>query len=452
MGWWRVDQKTARTTKQSTSRKAVPETVVPESGPARQDFRWYWLGQSVSVLGHQMAIFLFPTIAIVMFHASGLWVGALNAVGTAAYPVLGLFAGVLMDRRRRRPAMLLATVGTMLALAWIPFAAALGTMGMADLCLAALAAGAFGVLYDVANQSHLPTLLPREMLARANARLEVSTSLALLGSPALGGLLSQALSGTSALAVIAGSFLIPVMTLLRLRTPEPPAPPRRPGASLFAEMKAGVLALWRHPLLRPATVAAVIRNLGNTAASTVSLLFAYRTLKFDPGTVGVLFTLVGLGGVAGAWTADRMLTRFGLGRTLIAASASGVLWVAAPLALWLPALPTLIVVGASASVWVPVWNATVTTLRQSVTRPDLLGRVHATSRTINFCAIPLGALLGGALADLLGGAMGAAAGTGTALALAGLTALGAVAALACSPLRNVRNIPGADEGEPGEAG
>jgi hypothetical protein len=103
-------------------------------------------------------------------------------------------------------------------------------------------------------------------------------------------------------------------------------------------------------------------------------------------------------------------------------------------------------------VWVPVWNATVTTLRQSVTRPDLLGRVHATSRTINFCAIPLGALLGGALADLLGGAMGAAAGTGTALALAGLTALGAVAALACSPLRNVRNIPGVDQGEAGDAG
>ncbi|WP_078612809.1 MFS transporter [Streptomyces canus] len=449
MAWWRVEQKTARKADRKSGQKTALEDVAPEIALARQDFRWYWLGQTVSVVGHQMAIFLFPTIAIVTFHASGLWVGALNAVGTAAYPVLGLFAGVLMDRRRRRPAMLLATVGTMLALSWIPFAVAVGTMGMADLCLAALAAGAFGVLYDVANQSHLPTLLPREMLARANARLEVSTSLALLASPALGGLLSQALSGTSALAVIAAAFLIPVMTLLRLRTPEPPAPPRQPGASLFAEMKVGVLALWRHPLLRPATVAAVIRNLGNTAASTVSLLFAYRTLGLGPGTVGVLFTLVGLGGVGGAWVADRMLVRFGLGRTLIAASASGVLWVAAPLALWLPALPTLIVVGASASVWVPVWNATVTTLRQSVTRSELLGRVHATSRTINFCAIPLGALLGGALADLLGGAMGAAAGTGTALVLAGLTALGAVAVLACSTLRSVRDIPGVGEGDAG---
>jgi hypothetical protein len=51
------------------------------------------------------------------------------------------------------------------------------------------------------------------------------------------------------------------------------------------------------------------------------------------------------------------------------------------LSLWLPVVPTLVVVGASASAWVPVWNATITTVRQSVTRPELLGRVHATDVT-----------------------------------------------------------------------
>ncbi|MER7580194.1 MFS transporter [Kitasatospora sp. NPDC097691] len=411
---------------------------------ARRDFHWYWLGQTVSVMGHQVAIFLFPTMAIVLFHASDLGVGLLNAAGTAPYPVLALFAGVVMDRRRRRPAMMLATVGTMLALAAIPLAAAAGALGMAQLCAAALVAGSFGVLYDVANQSHLPTLLPRDMLPRANARLEVSTSLAMLGAPALGGLLGQFLSGTTALAVIAAAFVVPVVTLMSLRTPEPPAPPRRPGASLFAEMREGVVALWRHPLLRPATVAAVVRNLGNAAASTVSLLFAYRTLGLPPGTVGVLFTLVGLGGVGGAWLADRLLARFGLGTTLVAACASGAVWAAAPLALWLPAVPTLVVVGASASVWVPVWNATITTLRQSVTRPDLLGRVHATSRTVNFCAMPLGALLGGVAADLLGGALGPEAGTGWALVLTGLASVAAAVVLFRSELRSVREVPGAE--------
>lgn len=155
--------------------------------------------------------------------------------------------------------------------------------------------------------------------------------------------------------------------------------------------------------------------------------------------------------VGGAWSADRLLARFGLGTTLIAACTSGAVWVASPLALWLLAVPTLMVAGASASVWVPVWNATVTTLRQSVTRADLLGRVHATSRTINFCAIPLGALLGGALADALGGAMGPAAGTSSALVLTGLTAIAGAAVLFCSQLRLVRDIPGAGSEESGSA-
>ncbi|MFE4360350.1 MULTISPECIES: MFS transporter [unclassified Kitasatospora] len=409
---------------------------------ARRDFRWYWLGQTASVVGHQVAIFLFPTTAIVLFDASDVGVGLLNAAGTAPYPALALFAGVAMDRRRRRPAMMLSTVGMMLALAAIPLAAAAGVLGMAELCAAALLAGSFGVLYDVANQSHLPTLLPRDMLPRANARLEVSTSLAMLGAPALGGLLTQFLAGTTALAVVAAGFVIPVFTLMRLRTPEPPAP-RRQGGSMSAEMKEGVAALWRHPLLRATTVAAVLRNLGNAAASTVSLLFAYRALGLPPGTVGVLFTLVGLGGVGGAWMADRMLARFGLGATLVTACASGAVWAAAPLALWLPAVPTLVVVGAAASVWVPVWNATITTLRQSVTRADLLGRVHATSRTINFCAMPLGALLGGVAVDVLGGAMGPEAGTGWALVLTGLASAAATVVLLRSGLRSVREVPGA---------
>ncbi|GAA1395770.1 MFS transporter [Kitasatospora putterlickiae] len=436
----------ARRAAEGNSRADRAAAVERDNPPARRDFRRYWLGQTVSVMGHQVAIFLFPTTAIVLFHASDLGVGLLNAAGTAPYPVLALFAGVVMDRRRRRPAMMWSTVGTMLALAAIPLAAAAGVLGMAELCVAALAAGSFGVLYDVANQSHLPTLLPRDMLARANARLEVSTSLAMLGAPALGGLLCQFLSGTTALAVVAAVFVIPVLTLMGLRAKEPPPPPRQPGASMFGEMKEGVTALWRHPLLRPATVAAVLRNLGNAAASTLSLLFAYRALGLPPGTVGVLFTLVGLGGVGGAWMADRLLARFGLGRTLIATCASGAVWAAAPLALWLPTLPTLVVVGASAAAWVPVWNATITTLRQSVTRPHLLGRVHATSRTINFCAMPLGAVLGGVAADVLGGAMGPRAGTGWALVLTALASVAATVVLLRSELRTVREIPGA----PGE--
>ncbi|MGH3851039.1 MAG: MFS transporter, partial [Pseudonocardiaceae bacterium] len=143
-----------------------------------RDFAWYWFGQSASVLSSQVAAFLLPTFAILLFHASSTQVGLLNAASTVAYPALGLLAGVLADRVRRRPIMLLADLARMAVFAWIPVVAVLGVLDLADLFMVGLAAGVFGVLFDVASQSHLPTLLPTSMLVKANARLELSTSLA----------------------------------------------------------------------------------------------------------------------------------------------------------------------------------------------------------------------------------------------------------------------------------
>ena len=408
---------------------------------AKLDFRWYWFGQSISVIGNQIAVFILPTIAIVLFKASGIEIGLLNAVSTAAYPLFGLFAGVLMDRVRRRPAMITADIARALVFAWVPVAGALGVLGMADLYVVALAAGTFGVLFDVASQSHLPTLLPDALLPKANSRMEISMALAMLSGPALGGLLVQLLTATTALVVTAASFLLSMLTIARLRMPEPPAAPRKSGSLIFTEIRAGIATLWQHPLLRPVSIAAGLRNLGNTAAATVALLFAYQVLHLSPGTVGVLFTVGGVAGLLGAWMSSRMVSRLGVGRTLIITCVSGGAWLAAPVALWLPAIPTFLAVGIMASLWLPVWNATITTLRQTVTPPELLGRVHATARTINFCAVPLGALVGGACAEVLSSTLGSASGLSDTLMLAGFTAASGAIFLTRSEVRTLRGMP-----------
>jgi hypothetical protein len=123
-------------------------------------------------------------------------------------------------------------------------------------------------------------------------------------------------------------------------------------------------------------------------------------------------------------------------RSLIMACATGAIWVAAPLALLLPAIPTYLTVGALASLWLPMWNTPITTLRQTVTAPRLLGRVHATARTINFCTIPLGAVVGWAGAEFLTSTLGAANGLSVTLVVVGLLAgSGAAVVLVWSPVR-----------------
>jgi MFS family permease len=384
------------------------------TSPARttlgRDFTWFWSSLGAGALGGQIGAFVLPTTAIVLFQASNLEVGGVNAASTAAYPVLGLLAGVLADRVRRGRLMVVADVVRALAFAWIPLAAALGVLDTLDLVLVALVVGAAGLVFDIAAQWHLPTLLPPSRLPVANARIETSTAIAALAGPAIGGVAIAWVGGPNTLGLAATLLAVSVLAVARLRIRQPAAATPRGRRRLSAEMREGVHGLLRHPLLGPTTVAGTLRSLGNSATATIALVFAYRALDLTPVTVGALLTVSGLAGAAGAWLTPGLTTRWGTGRTLVVACASGTMWMLAPLAFLLPAIPVYLAIAAVAAACTPVWNTTVTTLRQAVTPTELLGRVHATARTFTFSAVPIGALLGGAGTEVLSEVWGATRG------------------------------------------
>lgn len=80
-------------------------------------------------------------------------------------------------------------------------------------------------------------------------------------------------------------------------------------------------------------------------------------------------------------------------------------------------------------------------MRQAVTEAHLLGRVHATARTINLSAMPLGALAGGLAAQALSGALGARAGLTTALTGCAAVAAMSVTQLLRRQIRGLRDYP-----------
>lgn len=280
---------------------------------ARRDFRWLWAGQTVSLVGDQVSAFVLPTVAVVVLHVGNAEVGVLNAIATAAYPVLGLFVGVLMDRIRRRPAMIVADLVRGAAFATLPLAAAFDALSLAHLYAVAAVSGIFSVLFDVAYQSYLPTLLTGEPLAQGNARLEMSSSVSRLTGPTIGGALLQALAATGALAAYALSFLASVVGVLLVRTPEPAPPAHATGTGLWRPIAEGLRFLWHHPLLRPLTLAAGLRNLGMST--------------------GRGFTAGAVAAVAGALLSGRLTRRLGAGRTLLLTGCEGLAWLAVSLPL-----------------------------------------------------------------------------------------------------------------------
>ncbi|GAB3012804.1 MFS transporter [Streptomyces pseudoechinosporeus] len=424
---------------------ATAEPDLVDEPTERQDFRRMWLGQSISLIGDQISLFALPSLAILVLHASGPQVGVLHAMATIAFPVLGLFAGAFMDRVRCRPYMIAADLVRLLLFAAV---AVLASTGLLDLWLlygVAALAGVCTVMFDVGYQTHLPRLVGRDLLSLGNARLEMSASVARAGGPALAGALIQFLGPALAVAANAASFLASAAGLLAVRKPESvvPDPTAEPWRRQILQ---GARHLWRTPVLRWLSAAAALRNFSMAMVDTVLLLFLYRALDLGPASAATVLTAGALAAVLGAAVSRVLVERVGAGPVLLATVTEGIVWAAAPLALVTGSSLVVIGVAFVSALWLPVWNVTVSTLRQLITPPHLLGRVHAAARTVNLCTIPLGSVAGGLLASWASAHWGERGGLSAALALAGLFTATGVPFLLRKEIRRLR-WPAPTEGD-----
>ncbi len=171
------------------------------------DFLRLWTAQTISVFGTQVTLVALPLAAVLALDASAAQVGVLGAAERVPFLLFGLFAGVWVDRLRRRPVMIWADIGRALVLAWIPVAAVLGLLSIEQLYFVGFLAGVLTVFFDVAYQSYLPALVERDQLVEGNSKLEVSNSIASIAGPGIAGVLVQILTAPIAIFVNSLSYL-----------------------------------------------------------------------------------------------------------------------------------------------------------------------------------------------------------------------------------------------------
>lgn len=370
-----------------------------------QDFRRLWAGQTVSQLGSQVTLLALPLVAIRTLHAGAFEVGVLAAAETAPFLLIGLPAGVWVDRWRRRPVLVVSDIGRAALLATVPLAFALDMLTMAQLYVVALLTGALTVFFDVAYQSFLPALVSRAQLVDGNSRLELSRSAAQVAGPGLAGLLVQLVRAPMALAVDSVSFLLSAVFIRRIRTPEA-APAETDDAvspTMTRSIGEGVRYVMRHPLLKRVAVCTGVFNLFSAMGMAVFLLYAVRELEIDPAVIGLVFSLGSVGFVVGATLTRRITRRLGVGRSIVvAAFVQGAAFALVPLAPQAAPLPFFVAAFALETCAAPVYNITQISLRQSITPAHLQGRMHATMRFVVWGTLPLGSLLGGWLGHTVG--------------------------------------------------
>jgi predicted MFS family arabinose efflux permease len=374
-----------------------------QRGPvANADFLKLWTGQSISAFGSLFGALALT--ALVYLHASPAQMGLL--AGAEGVPVLlfALFAGVWVDRLRRRPVMIIADLGRALLLLTVPLAAASGHLLIEQLYVVAFGVSMLGLGFDLSYRAYLPDLVAPEQILDANSRLQVSESVAEVGSPAIGGAIVQAAGGPVAVLVDALTFLGSAASVALIRKPEPKPVPAE-GASVMNEIHEGLRAVWNDRILRAmAGAAAVFRFAGGFFAALYGV-FLIRTLGLSPLAMGITIGAGGIGALGGALVTGAASRRLGTGPAIIA---SRLALLSASLLIVFASGPkelAFAMICAAQLLGDPFWAAyeiITLSLRQSITPPRLLGRVNSTMHLLEAGLQPVGSLVAGGLAEAIG--------------------------------------------------
>jgi MFS family permease len=354
-----------------------------------------WGGETVEWVGGQITVLALPTIAIILLKAGPFEMGVLNSLGFVAYPSLSLFAGVMVDRWRRRPVLVWTNVVQVVVLASIPVAFMWHALSLVQLYLVSLLMGVTAMFFVVAYQAYLPRLVEKENLVEANSKLEASSSVAQVAGPAVAGFLTQLVGATTAVAVDAFSTLVAAIAIQSIKKPEKPVA-WLAERDFLAEMKEGINVVIGHPFLRRLAAATATYNFGISMFMAVFFLFMYKQLGLSPLDVGAIFAVGSVGSLLGAIAVPQIRRRLGLGTTLclsLLAAGGGIL--AAPAATHESAVLFLAAVWAISGFGIAVYNINQISFRQAVVPNRLQGRMNSTMRTIISGTAAAGALAGG---------------------------------------------------------
>ena len=369
------------------------------------DFLKLWAGETVSVFGSLVGGTALQFAAILVLGASPLQIALLAVASRLPSFLAGLFAGVWVDRLRRRPILIATDCGRALFLATIPASALLGILRIEQLYAVAILTGILTTFFDVAYQSYLPTLVEREDLVEGNSKLATTASIAEIGGFGIAGWLIQIITAPFAILVDAASFLVSALAVWLIRSPEPRAPRSLEQSNIVREAREGLRIVARNPYLRAIAITTILLEFSFQIVGAVISLFGLRELGFSPGILGTIYGVGGISALVGSLLAVPAARILGIGRAMV----GGVVVMGLSILL-VPLAPGPTIVGALFLVaqqlfgdgCYMIYDITQVSLRQGITPDRLLGRVNATVRVGGLGAMLAGALVGGALGNVFG--------------------------------------------------
>ncbi len=372
-----------------------------------RDFIKLWAGQTISNIGSGITGVALPLTAVLILSASPVQMGILSALNGIAVLVFGLFAGVWVDRLRRRPIMIAADLGRAVLLGSIPLAALLGVLNLAQLYVVAALSAILTIFFNVADQSFLPTLIPQKQLVEANSKRGTSDSLAEIVGPASAGPLVQLIGAPFAILLDACSFLVSAFSLglIHAAEPRPVSEEQRQRQSAWRESIDGLRMVRDNALLRALVTSAALFEFFGNFVGTLYILYIVRELHASGLILGFLIATGGVSALFGTLIARRVIQRLGpglsIGAMLTFYGVSGLVipFAHGPVAL---AVAFLFAGQLFGDASVAIYFIAEVSLRQAIIPNAFLGRISATMQFLTQGPAPVAAITAGILGTIIG--------------------------------------------------
>jgi len=406
--------------------------VIPPLLRENLNFRRFFIGQSVSLLGDQITALALPLTAVLALDATAGQMGALTTAYLIPNLIFSLHAGAWVDRRgRRRRVMLLTDVGRGLLIGTIPVAYAFGNLSWTQLYIVSFLSGTLTVFFYVAYGAMIQMIVPRTDFVQANSLVHGSRAFSFIAGNAFGGALVALLRGPYALAVDALSYFWSALFLHRMRIDEPPGASQETGG-----LMAGARWIRNNAIIRAELLGVATLNLFNFMFFALFLLYATRSLHVGPGTLGLVLGVASVGTLSGSFVTGRTGRRIGIGRTFVL----GCFLFPAPLILVpLAGGPRWVVIGCLflseflSGVGLMMLDIMAGTISAALVPATLRSRVSGAFMVVNYGVRPLGTSIGGLL--------GATIGLRPTLWIATVGALAGLAWIIPSPIMSLHDVP-----------
>lgn len=316
------------TTAAVPSRRGKPGFLI------NRDFALLMSGQTVSLIGDMMF-----TTTLVIWIATGLtahqsWapiaVSGVLLAASAPTLLVGLFAGVFVDRADKRGLMLWmdafrAVIVALLIVASgafpLPFLSGarlplFWTLGLIYAVVVLVNAGE--QFFRPSMMALIQHIVPTERQAQAMGLAQVTMSFALILGPSLAAPLYAAFGPQWALLIDAATFAVSYLTIFAIRAPR--AAPREQQAetqpSFWRELLAGIRFYFSNRVLVTLLLAIIVAVTGASALNTLDVFFATQNLRATTAMYGFIGGIFGLGAILGSILIGMLAQRVGLARTL----------------------------------------------------------------------------------------------------------------------------------------